>query len=232
MKSKIIFQRCNFNYIYFLFYIIIYIILLIIEAFLFQEELKSLFSNKYFLTSKQMLEIFISNLSDFFAIIPYYIRKKRIRKNNDNKEEEKDIDNKNNENKEKVELIYNESKQSATNLKQKEIIFYLILIAAFDFLKDFPVFIYYLIKGEEYERIPFNFIIVFDIILQFILSCLILRVHFYKLQYFSLVLNFIILIIVLTLDLVDILVKINNRKKIKGDILMYVYSFTFLYNFL
>ena len=89
-----------------------------------------------------MLEIFILNLSDFFALIPYYIRKKRIKKNNDNKKEEKDIDNENNEHKEKVELIYNELKESATKLKQKEIIFYLILIAVFDFLKDFSIFIY------------------------------------------------------------------------------------------
>ena len=58
-------------------------------------------------------------------------------------------------------------------------VFYLILIAAFDFLKDFAIFIYYLIGGEECDRIPFNFIVIFDIILQFIFSYLILRVHFF-----------------------------------------------------
>ena len=119
MKSKIIFQSCNFNYIYFLFYIIVYIIILIIEEFLYTEELIDAVKDKFsFYTNKHMLEIFILTLSDFFAIIPYYIIKKKLRKNNDNKKEEKNIDN---ENKKKTELIYNESKQSATKLKQKEI---------------------------------------------------------------------------------------------------------------
>ena len=177
------------------------------EEYLYTDELKETVSdNFYFYTNKQVLEIFIITLSDFFAIIPYCIRKKRLRKNNDNKEEGKNIDNEENENEKKIELIYNESNQSATKLKQKEIIFYLILIAALDFLKEFIFFLYYLIcPSEDFDIFPFNYISIFDIILQFIFSYLILKIHFYKLQHFSLYLNVIIFIFILSFDLLDIL---------------------------
>ncbi len=40
MKKKIIFQKCNFNYIYFLFYILTYIVTLVIDNFLEPKGIK------------------------------------------------------------------------------------------------------------------------------------------------------------------------------------------------
>ena len=91
-------------------------------------------------------------------------------------------------------------------------VFYLILIGALDFLKQFVFITYYLIfNNKSYVLFPFNYTVIFDIILQFVCSYLILRIHFYKLQHFSLYLNVVILIIILALDLVDILIFKNPK---------------------
>ena len=137
MKKKIIFQKCHFNYIYFLIYMLTFIIRNIIDKFLEitgKDEKDP--DNFYFYINGEILEIYTFNLSDFFAIIPHFIRKKLLKTNNDKKEEET-IDEENIGNTMTTEFIYNQSSRAGTILKQKTILFYLILIAAFDFLKDF-----------------------------------------------------------------------------------------------
>ena len=195
MKKKIIFQGCNFNYIYFLLYIIAYIIMLIIDYYLDPKKfIKSEEINFKNYISKEIIDIYSFNLSDFIAIIPYFIRKKLSQSNNEIKNEEKnntDENDENNEHKEHEELIYNETKLS---------------------LKQFVFITYYLIfNNKSYVLFPFNYTVIFDIILQFVCSYLILRIHFYKLQHFSLYLNVVILIIILALDLVDILIFKNPK---------------------
>jgi len=87
MKSKIIFQKCNFNYIYFLLYILSFMTMLIIENYLYSDELKKRAQNNLcYFANKEMIEIFTFNLADFIAIIPYFIRKKLVQGNNDNNE--------------------------------------------------------------------------------------------------------------------------------------------------
>ena len=114
MKSKIIFQKCNFNYIYFLLYILSFMTMLIIENYLYSDELKKRAQNNLcYFANKEMIEIFTFNLADFIAIIPYFIRKKLVQGNNDN-----------NEYKDKVKLIH---KDVNPILKRKEIIYYFFL---------------------------------------------------------------------------------------------------------
>ena len=126
MKKKIIFQGCNFNYIYFLLYIIAYIIMLIIDYYLDPKKfIKSEEINFKNYISKEIIDIYSFNLSDFIAIIPYFIRKKLSQSNNEIKNEEKnntDENDENNEHKEHEELIYNETKLSKTKIKKKNII--------------------------------------------------------------------------------------------------------------
>ena len=219
MKKKIIFQKCNFNYIYFLFYIIAFIIMLIIDVFLDPSDIKENSENKDldnfdYEISKQILEIFILNISDFIGIIPYLIRKKLLQSKSDGENIERT---------ESIRLIYNALLDSK---KKKKILFYFILIAAFDFLKDFVIFLYYLIQKdrENDNTILFSHAIIFDIILQFVCSYLILGIQFYKLQRFSLYLNVAICLIILVFDLVDILVV----KLTKGYIyIIYPFYLTF-----
>ena len=103
MKKKIIFQKCNFNYIYFLLYILTYIATLTVDIFLDQNEQKEnepvnkdsdIVDN---LISNEMLKIFSLNLSDFIGIIPYLIRKILLRNSNVENYERKNS----------KELIYN-----------------------------------------------------------------------------------------------------------------------------
>ena len=221
MKKKIIFQKCHFNYIYFLIYILAYIITLIIDNFLVIVDANKNESDNYFYyINREILELYSFNLADFIAIIPYLIRKKLSQSNNDNKKEE------DNGHKEKKELIYNDSTISGAKIKPKKIFFFLILISAFDFLKDFTPIFYYFILDYQYDFIPFNHTVIFEIIIQFIFSYLILRIHFYKLQHFSLYLNVIIFIIILALDLVDILIKKNE---IKGSIYLFLPFYLIFY---
>ena len=215
MKKKIIFQKCNFNYIYFLIYIVAHIIITFIDYFLEPKHLSNMKEESitYFHhISNQIINIYSFNISDFIAIIPHFIRKKLSKNHNEIKKEEENTDNENTDNGEQnlhkvhTQLIYNESKLKETQNKQKTVVIYLILIGVFDFLKDFMFVLYYLIfKNNEMVLYPFNYTVIFDIILQFVCSYLILKIHFYKLQHFSLYLNVVILIIILALDLIDIL---------------------------
>ena len=54
---------------------------------------------------------------------------------------------------------------------------------------------------QNFSLYPFSFTAIFDIVLQFVCSYYLLNVHFYKLQFFSLFLNFGIFIIILVIDL-------------------------------
>ena len=81
--------------------------------------------------SKEIIDIYSFNLSDFIAIIPYFIRKKLSQSNNEIKNEEKnnnDENDENNEHKEHEELIYNETKLSKTKIKKKKYYFILFLL--------------------------------------------------------------------------------------------------------
>ena len=145
MKKKIFFQKCNFNYIYFLFYILTYIVTLAIENFLEPEEIQANDSKNegydifYYRINVTIKDIFSLNVSDFIAIIPYLIRKKLSQSNNNN--DDNNNNNESSETRESIKLIYNE--ESGVNIQRKYVILYIILIAALDFLKDFMFILYY-----------------------------------------------------------------------------------------
>ena len=223
MSKKIIIQKCNFNTIYFLFYIIAGIIENIIKynyypSFWEDTDEKKL---KYFLPYRILL-LYASNLSDFLAIIPYFIRKKLLKSN---KEIEKSkIYNLNNENEEKSEsnqLIYNNIKDIQSTKRKKLIIIYTVIIATLDFLPYFTLCLYNIIFDDKQPYYNgFNCFVPLYNIFQFVSSYLILKMHFYKLQYFSLFLSIGLFIIILIFDLITII----NEKEIDG----YIYLFLIL----
>ena len=223
MSKKIIIQKCNFNTIYFLFYIIAGIIENIIKynyypSFWEDTDEKKL---KYFLPYRILL-LYASNLSDFLAIIPYFIRKKLLKSN---KEIEKSkIYNLNNENEEKSEsnqLIYNNIKDIQSTKRKKLIIIYTVIIATLDFLPYFTLCLYNIIFDDKQPYYNgFNCFVPLYNIFQFVSSYLILKMHFYKLQYFSLFLSIGLFIIILIFDLITII----YEKEIDG----YIYLFLIL----
>ncbi len=210
MRKKIFFQKCNFNSFYFLFYIIAYIIEQILFMFFGEEENSKIEDIKHFNFSLQFVIIISSNISDFLAIIPYLIRKHLLKNSNINSEKIEEImtDDQDNENKDKFELIYNDNKISETQKRKKYVIIFCLLLGIFDFLKDLSEIINYIISDkQEFGFYPFSFTVIFDIFLQFVFSFFLLNVHFYKLQFFSLFLNFGIFVIILIIDLCNYFLK-------------------------
>ena len=90
LNKKIFFQKCSYNNIYFLFYILVTIADLIIKyktlPYLWKE--KGL-NKKDFYLANQLLFLYIKNSADFLAIIPYLIMKKLSKEKKEIKEEEK-----------------------------------------------------------------------------------------------------------------------------------------------
>ena len=201
MSKKIIFQKCNFNNIYFLCYIVAYFIDIFIEHNL-ESELSEKLKN--YLSAKILDNLYIYNVSDFLAIIPFLIRKRLVNKKEDIITNKKIEDDKNES--EDLELIYNAIELSVNKKKKKRLIMLCILVGIFDFFERFAIILYNMIyPDKEFGPYTFNCGIPFSIALQFICSYFILKVHFYKLQYFSLFLNLGIFIIILIIDLINIL---------------------------
>ena len=77
MGKKIIFQKCNYNNIFFLFNIIMTFINFMIEYHLYPEE-SEVDENEYYkynLPIQMINYLYTYNISDFIAVIPYLIRK-------------------------------------------------------------------------------------------------------------------------------------------------------------
>ena len=202
MAKKIIFQKCNFNNIYFLFYFIISFINHLIERNLFSIKEESNKNNSKFnkyLPAKILNNLYIANLSDFLAIIPHLIRKRLLWKKQNSISSIEIEDNKESED---LKLIYNDKKILVTNKKKKTILLYCIVVGILDFLEKFALILYYILcTDEEFDLYSFSCIVPFEIICQFICSFIILKIHFYKLQYFSLFLNLGIFIVILIIDI-------------------------------
>jgi len=202
MNKKIIFQKCNWNNIYFLLYIIMFFINLFIESFNYSIDLEVEDSEKYkYNLSQTILNLYLLNLSDFIAIIPYFIRKKLLKKKQEPEVTISKIDE--NDNSENLSLIYTDNKLMEINKRKKKVIYYSILIAILDFLFEFSLILYNIIYPTQITAtFTFSCTIPFEICFQFICSYFILKTHFYKLQYFSLFLNLVIFIILLILDII------------------------------
>ena len=82
MSKKIIFQKCSFNYIFFLFYTIMkitnFFLDMFIQIYFPMNLINDKKKNNYLPHS--ILNLYIKNLSDFISIIPYFIRKKILEK--------------------------------------------------------------------------------------------------------------------------------------------------------
>ena len=157
---------------------------------------------KYYLPL-QILNLYIISVSDFLAIIPYFIRKKKLKK-----KEEKIIDVKTEDkiNEDDIPLIYNDNENTEIHKKLKKIILLCILISVLDFLQKFSFILNYIIYPDKDPDIySFSCVSIFGIVFQFICSYFILKIHFYKLQYLSLFLNIGIFIIILIIDIINLL---------------------------
>ena len=215
MSKKIFFQKCNYNTIYYLFYIILGIIDFIIKynyILIIYRHIKE--NGVKIILSTTIIKLYLSNISDFLFVIPYLIRKKKLKNNKENEKSQiTDLSNEDEEQNKSSQLIYNDVKEVQSEKRKKIIIKYTIIIAILDFLFSFIFCLYYIISDDDnpISYNDFNCFCPLYNIFQFVSSYLILKTHFYKLQYFSLFLNIGLFIIIFIFDLIII---INKSDKI------------------
>ena len=206
MDKKIIFQKCSFNFIYFVLYFVMFFIdinLDYINIYNFNEENQKNLPN--YKISSRLLFTYMSILSNFLATIPYLIKKKYEKKQEDN---EKDISNLKTDNNKDVDtqiLIFNSLYENEKYKRTKISKFYSFLTSLFEFLSKISIIVFYMIFPDDLIDVYWcSFDIPYRIILLFIFSYFILRMHCYRLHYFTLFLSVIIFIIILTFDLLNI----------------------------
>ena len=116
MVKKIIFQKCNFNYIYFL--PLIAITFIEIQTGLYNyldiQDKEYEYSIPY-----KILYLYLSNLSDFLAIIPLLIRRKCMKKKEENNSIENPLPNNKDNQSSESKLIFNDIKLIELNKKTK-----------------------------------------------------------------------------------------------------------------
>ena len=101
--------------------------------------------NKYLLPTRIIYELYIYNISDFLAIIPYFIRKKLLKK----KEENVNLKTEDNNNTDDSPLIYNDNTELIYDNKKKSVKLYCIIISILDFLHKFPLVLYSIIFTDK-----------------------------------------------------------------------------------
>ena len=137
------------------------------ENYLDNENILNLFSVLFFL-----------NLGEFFMIFPNVILKKKTSSQNNNNSLSKQ------ENNNMLVYIFN---PTSINFSKKEKI-YLLLFILLKFVVDVSNYLYIFFAEEEHNYLLyFNYSFQFELFFLFILTRFIYNVHFYKHQYFSII---------------------------------------------
>lgn len=145
--------------------------------------------------AQPFLNTYLFSVSDFLAVIPFLIvffRSRRI-------------------NKEKIEstmkskYIYNQY-----NKKSKNFYWLMLLVSLFDFASHISSLIFYIIYGKNERSVSENnlsSLLIFNTLVIYFLSRIVLKTYFYKHHYFSFIIN---IVCILTLGTIDIINIINS----------------------
>ena len=168
--------------------------------------------------AQPLINIYFFNISDFFSIIPLIILEIRTRRLNKKEASEKI-----------AKLI---EANTIKKTKKKNFIYLLILVSFFDCLAHISSIIFYFFYGKNERSVSENnlsSLLIFNIITIYLLSRLVLKTYFYRHHYFSFLMNIICIIILSTLDLVNIN-KDKNGESV-GMIVFYIIKkiFTFIF---
>ena len=160
--------------------------------------------------AQPFLNTYLFNISDYIAIIPYLIVIIRSRKLNIEKIKAGRHDT--------YHYIHNEGEA-----KKKYFIWKVIAVGVFDFLSHASSLAFYLVYDKNERSVSENnlsSLLIFNTITIYLLSRLILKTYFYKHHYFSFLINIISILILGTIDIVNI---INDRKdESVGMIIFYI----------
>ena len=198
--KPIIFQKLNFSYIYFVLY---FIVCLVLEFFglYFKRKYKS--DYKTIGHFYEVLNLFLTSLSDFLSIIPLKIKKYL---SGSRKKTEIDLQGDDTSSGRSSTFIFHNKLEDEKKRKMRTLNFYTFLTAGLDFLVAVLLFLNDLcFKVTPFQNFDefFNSDLVIQIVLQYLLSICILKTHFYKHHYLSIIINIIAFLILFILDIAD-----------------------------
>ena len=152
---------------------------------------------------------YLCSFSDFLSIVPILIIKKRTKSSKIYINEEIKAQ----KNTEDEELIYVD--QSIENKKRilKKIYKIIIGTSICEFLALYSKAIYFIIVQKQnihYKSVNLNSVLIIDIVGQYFFNRIILKYLFYRHHYLSFFINILFLIILVTMDIIDINKKDNN----------------------
>ena len=171
------------------------------------------------LNTKQVAQPFLNtylfNISDYLSIIPFLIVKHRTKAHNLSKSSE-------------IESIPTVTKSFTTyheKVTKKDFKFFLIvgLVGLFDCLSHISSLLFYIVYGKNERSVPENnlsSLLIFNILIIYIFSKLILKTAFYRHHYLSFLMNVICILILGTIDIIN--TATTDNKESIGMIIFYI----------
>ena len=192
MKKIFLFPKCEWKYLLFLFFFIF--------SFL-QNAIIRWISWGAKDVAQPFLNTYLFNISDYLAVIPFIIikiRSKRMTK----------------ENMLALQLTIKSALTNSTSNpidKKRTFFFWLVVsVGIFDFLSHVSSLAFYLVFGKNDRPLSENNLssmLIFNTIVIYVASRLILKTYFYRHHYFSIILNVFCIIILLSLDIYNTIVQ-------------------------
>ena len=171
------------------------------------------------LNTKQVAQPFLNtylfNISDYLSIIPFLIVKHRTKAHNILKSSE-------------IESTPTVTKSFTTyheKVTKKDFKFFLIvgLVGLFDCLSHISSLLFYIVYGKNERSVPENnlsSLLIFNILIIYIFSKLILKTAFYRHHYLSFLMNVICILILGTIDIIN--TATTDNKESIGMIIFYI----------
>ena len=192
MKKIFLFPKCEWKYLLFLFFFIF--------SFL-QNAIIRWISWGAKDVAQPFLNTYLFNISDYLAVFPFIIikiRSKRMTK----------------ENMLALQLTIKSALTNSTSNtidKKRTFFFWLVVsVGIFDFLSHVSSLAFYLVFGKNDRPLSENNLssmLIFNTIVIYVASRLILKTYFYRHHYFSFILNVFCIIILLSLDIYNTIVQ-------------------------
>ena len=160
--------------------------------------------------AQPFINVYLFNVSDYLSLIPVLIIK--IRMYHAKRMRSKDI--------ETLKLFKTLSYHEKVK-KEKHFYIYMALLSIFDFLSNISSLSFYLIYGKNARSVSesnLSSLLIFNVIIIYVLSRYILKTYFYRHHYFSFIINIICILILGSIDIINI---VGTDKKEKTWLIIF-----------
>ena len=207
-KKYILFPKLDLKYLLFLFFFIVSIIRSLMKNYI--EDNEGL--------SVEFLELYINIISDFISIIPVLIILKRTKSTkNDTRMTIKD----------KFSNLILKTSEEQVKVYKGGAFIKLLIFTTVDFFSQVSSRIFYIIinvKKITIKLTSLNSTLIFNIIFIFLLSKIMLHTNFFRHNYFSLIIDIICLIVLITFDVIEIIYDTGDKAIIIIYILIKIFG--------